>query len=301
MSTVSKSQLAKLLLLEAKIEEAGLTVDQALSRIAPASKWTVQAALTEFIGHKYVKGLSPSTISGYEAKTKPLLKWGSQPLSFLRASHIEEILQNREDVSYNSYLRTIKVAFAWWKKKKMIHDNPAEELDFKRVVSAPKLFTVEETKQILRLAYEKHRHFLGYLALGFFAGIRPATIKRLSWENIREDSIVVGKGQGKTYKAFATQIRDNLRPWLGLVEGQPFGPRNWSNHWGAWVEDLGYWKQDGARHSFASYLLALTNDPSHVASQLHHTSTSLLWSTYCHLTTKEEAEEYFKLIPENVL
>jgi len=65
------------------------------------------------------------------------------------------------------------------------------------------------------------------------------------------------------------------------------------------------WPHNGLRHSYASYRLAAIHDAPRVASQLGHTSTQMLYSTYRELVLPEEAERYWKLIPatmaENVL
>ena len=65
------------------------------------------------------------------------------------------------------------------------------------------------------------------------------------------------------------------------------------------------WPGNGLRHSFASYRLAAIHDAPRVASELGHTSPQMLYSTYRELVLPEEAERYWKLIPdvkvENVL
>jgi integrase len=52
------------------------------------------------------------------------------------------------------------------------------------------------------------------------------------------------------------------------------------------------------RHSFASYRLAAIHDAPRVAAELGHTTPQLLYSTYRELVLPEEAERYWKLVPE---
>jgi integrase len=61
---------------------------------------------------------------------------------------------------------------------------------------------------------------------------------------------------------------------------------------------LSRWPQNGLRHSFASYRLAATHDAPRVASELGHTSPKMLYSNYREIVLPEEAERYWKLVPD---
>jgi hypothetical protein len=54
---------------------------------------------------------------------------------------------------------------------------------------------------------------------------------------------------------------------------------------------------NAARHSYASYRLALTDDAPRVASELGHTTPHLLYNTYRALVRREDAELYFAIRP----
>ena len=57
------------------------------------------------------------------------------------------------------------------------------------------------------------------------------------------------------------------------------------------------WSKNGLRHSFASYRLAAIHDAPRVASELGHTSPTMLYSAYRELVLPEEAERYWKIVP----
>ena len=57
------------------------------------------------------------------------------------------------------------------------------------------------------------------------------------------------------------------------------------------------WSKNGLRHSFASYRLAATNDAANVASELGHSTSQMLYSTYRELVLPEEAERYWEIAP----
>jgi len=58
------------------------------------------------------------------------------------------------------------------------------------------------------------------------------------------------------------------------------------------------WPQDCLRHSFATYAVALTNNPGQVAIWLgHNGNPTMLYRHYRGLTTKAEADKFFALRP----
>ena len=61
---------------------------------------------------------------------------------------------------------------------------------------------------------------------------------------------------------------------------------------------LAKWPNNGLRHSFASYRLAMTHDAPRVASELGHTSPQMLYSTYRELVLPEEAQRYWMIEPQ---
>lgn len=97
-------------------------------------------------------------------------------------------------------------------------------------------------------------------------------------------------------------MQPNLREWL-----RPYAemtgtvvPANWRKKLDLVrkAAKLPRWPQSGLRHSFASYRLAACHDAPRVGSELGHTSPQMLYSTYRELVLPEEAERYWKLVPE---
>ena len=60
------------------------------------------------------------------------------------------------------------------------------------------------------------------------------------------------------------------------------------------------WPSNAARHSFASYHLALQQDAAKTALQLGHTNTAVLFQHYRELARPEDAEAYFAITPDKV-
>jgi integrase len=153
------------------------------------------------------------------------------------------------------------------------------------------------------------------LALALFAGIRPEELggfskPRLRWEDIDRKSRIV-RVPAAVSKTDKPRVIEGLPPtlwrWLdrrtkGLKDQGTKGPILAIN-WQPLVVRLkpllpGGWKQDGARHSFATYALAHTADPGQVSLWLgHEGSPTLLYRHYRGLTTKAVAKEYWALRP----
>jgi integrase len=142
------------------------------------------------------------------------------------------------------------------------------------------------------------------LAIGAFAGVREAEIKRLDWSEVdqRRGHIEIKSSKAKSARRRIVEIQPNLREWL----------RPYAQMTGAVVPansrkkldlvrkaaKLARWPNNGLRHGYASYRLAAIHDAPRVASELGHTSPQMLYSTYRELVLPEEAERYWKLVPD---
>lgn len=112
-----------------------------------------------------------------------------------------------------------------------------------------------------------------------FSGIRPTELGRLTWHNIdlNERDITLNAAVTKTCFRRKVRIQDNLMEWLEL----------WKSYWNSDLPVLPKCSNyqihilyrmrtckrvifDGFRHSYASYLLALTGNSADTAEQLGH-------------------------------
>jgi len=143
------------------------------------------------------------------------------------------------------------------------------------------------------------------LAIGAFAGLRDAEIKRLDWSEVdfARGFIEVKAAKAKSARRRIVPIQTNLAAWLsqapiGLRHGRlvPKGvPSKLARARKA--AGLARWPNNGLRHSFASYRLAAIHDAPRVAAELGHTSPQMLYSAYRELVLPEEAERYWKIAP----
>jgi integrase len=167
----------------------------------------------------------------------------------------------------------------------------------------PEIFRVDELSALLQAANRLFPDLLPALAIGAFAGLRDAEIKRLEWSEIdlARGFIEVKASKAKTARRRIIEIQPTLGAWL-----RPYGkmvgrlvPPNARKKLDVICREAGLtrWPKNGLRHSFASYRLAATHDAPRVASELGHTSPQMLYSTYRELVLPEEAERYWKIAP----
>ena len=166
----------------------------------------------------------------------------------------------------------------------------------------PGIFSVEQAGRLLEHADEVC--LLPYVALGLFAGIRSAELLRLDWSAVKvsERAVIVGAGIAKKRSRRVVEISDTLAAFLsvcgktrGLVVGVPDFRKALKTL--AKTADIKEWPQNGLRHSFASYHLAVYNDTVRTAFLMGHSNPRIVHDHYKALVTKTDAECFFALRP----
>jgi integrase len=156
---------------------------------------------------------------------------------------------------------------------------------------------------LLQAAQRIEQRVLPMLAIGAFAGLRDAEIKRLDWSEVdlARGHIEVKAAKAKSARRRIVPIQPNLAAWLHpyrSLTGQvvPEGARGKLERVRK-AARLTRWAKNGLRHSYSSYRLAAIHDAPRVASELGHTSPQMLYSTYRELVLPEEAERYWQIAP----
>lgn len=144
------------------------------------------------------------------------------------------------------------------------------------------------------------------VALLLFGGVRPKELERLVWEDIHweREMIRVGAAKSKTGALRNLEINDTLKAWLCLV---PVEQRNGSIVPGNWKRKIQSIRkvcglgdlQDACRHSYASYWLAIHDDPHRLRANLGQNSREVLFRHYATAVFKDEAKKYWAILPVN--
>jgi len=151
-----------------------------------------------------------------------------------------------------------------------------------------------------------------------FAGLRSAEIERLDWKDIdlKQGHIVVGADAAKTASRRIVPIAENLAAWLTSYAKHTGGLWTHGRDWfhkcqlataaatevkaepenGIAAQKPVKWKKNGCRHSFASYMFALTNDAGRVAGFCGN-SPQVIHRHYKQLCTPADAQKFFSIKP----
>lgn len=228
---------------------------------------------------------------------------------------------------YNSALAVISSAFTWAVRQEFLSASPFDKLERRKEEAKDDIdvFTPEEARRLLRacVSYkDRAGHPMGAdvdpiyvldcsdclipFAILLFAGIRPAELEKLPWENVRLDIglIRITPSMAKTGDIRNVEIEPTLRDFLKLApEHERFGmivPKNWKRK--ARLVRLAAGLQnraDAARHSYASYWLAANNDVARLQSNMGHArGSNMLFKHYCSAVLPSAAKEYWAIAPE---
>src|SRR5207237_5884983 len=121
----------------------------------------------------------------------------------------------------------------------------------------PEIFTVDELRALLEAAAAQAPDVLPVLAIGAFAGLRDAEIKRLDWSEVdlARGFIEVKAAKAKSARRRIVPIQPNLTEWLrpyAAMKGSvaPEGARGKLDRV-CKAAGLSRWPNNGLRHWFA--------------------------------------------------
>ena len=145
---------------------------------------------------------------------------------------------------------------------------------------------------------------MAYLAIGAFAGLRHAELMRLEWQDVKlsQGHIEVTAAKAKTAQRRIVPLSDNLVQWL-----YPRSSKTGALFTGHPTRFLGKvtkvasvcafaWIQNGLRHSFASYRLAVCKSAAEVALEMGN-SPRIVFEHYRELVTSADAASWWKITP----
>ena len=228
-------------------------------------------------------------------------------ISTITASELERFLAVLPVApgTWNKIRQDCVTLFSFALKAGYVVENVARATErAKRIDEPPGILTPEQVAALL--VESKDDDLLAYHSVGLFAGLRVAELNRLDWRDVDLASgfIHVRARISKTRSRRLVPILDNLRAWLqpiaktsGPVAGTRGARKLRCAHEVA-RERAGItdWPQNGMRHSFVSYRLALTQNAPQVALECGHDQV-VLFAHYRELVRPKEAERFFAIRP----
>jgi integrase len=168
---------------------------------------------------------------------------------------------------------------------------------YKETKAPVTIFTPEQVASLLNQADATLRPFL---AIGAFAGLRMAEIQRLDWRDIdlERGFITVDANKAKTRQRRLIPIVDNLKQWLAphLKICGPVALHKRPQIAAARLCEGFEWQENGLRHSYISYRLAILHDTARVALEAGN-SPEMIFEHYRELVKPETAKAWFSVLP----
>lgn len=162
----------------------------------------------------------------------------------------------------------------------------------------------DDLKQLLKTARAReHRLCMPALGIMLWAGVRPAEVRRLSWQDIdwEERVISIRPTHSKTGGCRHVTLVPALETWLkeyGIRQEGSICPPNWERRWKELRQNAlpHAWQQDVLRHTYASYHAKHWHDFNLLQAEMGHRSARLLQTRYLsmHGITSGHAARFWK-------
>jgi integrase len=311
---LSPGELSAIIEARKKLATHGKTIDDAttfyldyLERIRRCNV-TVADLAKEVLEAKRKDGMSATYIDDLKKRlARFCADFGERKIASVTVEELDNWLRALpgSPKSRANYRANVGVLFSYAERRRMIDSNPILHTARPKLPdNPPEIFSVDELAALLNAASTRAPDVVPMLAIGAFSGLRDAEIKRLDWSEVdqKRGHIEVKSRKAKSARRRIVEMQPNLREWL-----RPYAEMTGavvSANWRKKLDlvrkaaKLARWPKNGLRHSYASYRLAAIHDAPRVASELGHTSPKMLYSNYRELVLPEEAERYWKLVPE---
>jgi integrase len=265
---------------------------------------TVSQTLEELIENREASGASERYCYDLKLRVGRFSKdFGDRIVSTINTAEIDDWLAglNLAPVTRNTFRRDLRTFFSFCISRRYCLDNPVTNTrKAKEVDGEIGILSVDETARLLEAADEAA---LPYFAIGAFAGLRPAELQRLDWEEIHWDSMLieVKAAKSKTARRRFIKLQRNLEKWLRPYRKHhgpicPVGLRKMELEIRerAKITD---WPANALRHGFASYHLAHFKNAAELALEMGHTNQQMIFDHYRELVRPKEAAQYWKICP----
>jgi integrase len=288
----------------------GLTLTQAARECAARRELsrkseTVQNALTSFLQTKTDDRVRKRYLEDLRWRLGRFARdFAQRKVCDLTAGEIDSWLRalGQAPISRNTYHLRIHTLLEYCRTCGWLSTNPLKDVPKARInQDAPiGILSVDQTARLLENAGPLT---LPYWVFSIFAGLRNAEAQRLEWKDVLWDEklLEVPSPKSKTAARRFVALRSNALAWL-----EPYrdscGPVCPPSLYDRLVVDrraagILSWPSNAARHSFASYHLALFRDPKELALEMGHTNSEVTFRHYRELVKPAEAEKFWRIAP----
>ena len=282
---------------------------------------TVAEAVDAFYAEKQTRTrLRDRSLQDYKSRLNPIKNtYGPRQIQNITRAELEAMifLPGQSADTSNGNRRVLHGLFEWCRNHDYIRENVVARIaTASRDQIEPVILLQTEVQQLLRAAMvHKDGVLLPYIALGLFAGLRPAEVSRLSWAQFdwQQKHITVRGDGAKLRQRRVIELVDSTVAWLKSCTDQPIMPQNFMREFDAVRRLAGYrgnrpkrgdeqlkpWPQDVIRHTAISNHFAYTKAEAATAAWAGN-SPETVHRYYKGLVTPEQATAYWALTPEQM-
>lgn len=258
-------------------------------------------AVAEFLAERAVS-ITDRSLSSYRSMFAAFGRTldGDPLLSSISPEELEPFVASPAGSTRNTRIARIGALFSWAVRRGDLAANPCQRLPRARKVEAPVgVFTPEEVARVMAAAVRLAPSCVPYLAVGFFAGIRPAELRRLTEDCFTSRFVRLDGAVTKAARARTVTIRPNLAAWLRAYPWRrpPSRAKNIIPNEVCGAAGV-TWTPDVMRHSFATYAYEQIRDAAAVAAEMGHQGTTVFFKHYRALAEPGDGEKFFSIVPE---
>lgn len=276
-----------------------------------ASKATFPALAAAFLQSKEGKGRSEWTLDSLSGVLDKFAEAFPCPIGQISRADVEGWLNGRGvgPRRWNNMLAAIVAVYRFARRDGAIGSEitPVERIEKKKARTKIETFTPEELAGILAAV---DKEWLPAVVFGAFAGLRPEEVcpepktakPSLCWEHVLwskgkiDVPAEVSKVRRRRFVPLQPAAAAFLADWRDK-KGPVLPRKKLSNEIRKWAERSGVrWRNDGLRHSYASYRLALTSNIHELSLEMGN-SPKIIHDHYLDLKHEDEAQEWFAIRP----
>jgi integrase len=312
----------------AKLRDAAdaLTILKGFSTLSDAARFymkyakpdggeiTLKDCLEKFTKDRTDSGLRMVTIKGYATKVKTMNRaLGENALvNTITPQRFKEWLSGHttNQGTRKAYIRTLHAFFQFAVNEKYTVENPVQNLTAKADKTPTTYLTPDAAAKLLGAAQEHDPKLVPYIALGLFAGLRPAEIHGqktehapLDWQDIhlrgKNPHIDIKPKQDKNREGRFVDISANLMQWL-TTHAEKSGPIEYTRwRYESIVKKSGVKvPKDVLRHSFGTWHWAMHRHEGETAIQMGDTIKTVKKHYVNQRVTEENAAKFWGITPE---
>jgi integrase len=205
-----------------------------------------------------------------------------------------------------NHFRCLRNLFNYAVQRGYIAESPLKGIAIGVEEHAPKILTIEQCAALLTTAFTRRDlDLLPFVALGLFCGIRSGELVRLDWQHINLSTglVTIPAALAKKRRIRNFTMPDACKAWLlawgtkakGAIRPGDFGHRFKYLTQAAGIDP---WPVNCMRHSAASYHYQRFGDAAKTCAMLGQRSDEVMFTHYRSLVTPEDAERFYKLVPD---